>query len=280
MASTMVSSFMGTQLKQAVVASTQVSKVQVTEALFGKKKGTAKATPKKAAAPADGAAKWYGPDRPKYLPTGLLDPADIPAYMNGELAGDYGYDPLGLGNKGGVEKYRPYEVLHGRWAMLGVVGMLVPEGLYANGNTNIKGAVWWDSGAVLLDPSATLTWAGIPNPVPLALAVIFEVAVFFLIENYRYQQDGPWGTGLDPLYPGGKYFDPLGLASDPSKADELKVKEIKNGRLAMMAFLGFVVQYFVTKEGPYANWSKHLADPFGYNFLTILGSGSERVPTL
>jgi hypothetical protein len=42
---------------------------------------------------------------------------------------------------------------------------------------------------------------------------------------------------------------------------------------------GFAVQSYVTGEGPYANWSKHVADPFGYNLLTVLGA-EERVPTL
>ncbi len=42
---------------------------------------------------------------------------------------------------------------------------------------------------------------------------------------------------------------------------------------------GFAVQSYVTGEGPYANWAKHVADPFGYNLLTIL-SGEDRVPTL
>ena len=42
---------------------------------------------------------------------------------------------------------------------------------------------------------------------------------------------------------------------------------------------GFAAQSAVTGEGPYANWAKHVSDPFGYNLLTVLGN-EDRLPSL
>jgi len=239
--------------------------------------------------------KWYGPDRALFLPGGLLDRADLPAYLDGSLPGDYGYDPLGLGKDSEtVAKYRANELIHARWAMLAAAGIIIPEGLQANG-ADIKGGTWFETGAEMLN-GGTLNYFAVPwgivnNPLPLFAVAAVEAGLMGAVEFYRRNGTGPAGyspgvgkfdssifDGLDSLYPGGP-FDPLGLADDPEVFQELQVKEIKNGRLAMISVLGFAVQSYVTGEGPYANWSKHVADPFGYNLLTVLGA-EERTPTL
>ena len=154
-------------------------------------------------------------------------------------AGDYGFDPLRLGgNSSSLPWFVEAERQNGRWAMLAVAGILTNDLLGLSES-------WW-----VPDASAHLS-GGAPTA-----RVAIEVAVMATAEALRiaaFTKDGP----------GAKAFDPAGLNSA-----EKQLKEIKNGRLAMIAFLGFTSQAAVRGLGPIACLQAHLADPGHVNIFT------------
>ncbi|KAJ0989736.1 hypothetical protein J5N97_008092 [Dioscorea zingiberensis] len=168
------------------------------------------------------------------------------SYLDGSLPGDNGFDPLGLsvpeGTRGFIElKWLPYgEVINGRFAMLGAFGAIAPE---------IFGKLG------LIPPENALPWFKTGDTACRNLYIAIGQTLILCLYL------GGFG---DPAYPGGPLSNPLGSMK------ELKLKEIKNGRLAMLAILGYFIQGLVTGEGPFQNLLDHLADPINNNVLTSL----------
>ncbi|KFK42074.1 hypothetical protein AALP_AA2G207800 [Arabis alpina] len=222
-------------------------------------------------------SKWYGEERPRWF--GPI-PYDYPTYLTGELPGDYGFDIAGLGkDRLAFDKYFNFEILHARWAMLAALGALIPEVFDLTGAFHFAEPVWWRVGYSKLQ-GETLDYLGIPGLHVAGSQGVIVIAICQALlmvgpEYARYcgiEALEPLGIYLpgDINYPGGTLFDPLNLSEDPVAFEDLKVKEIKNGRLAMVAWLGFYAQAAFTGKGPVQNLVEHVSDPLHNNLLATL----------
>uniref|UniRef100_A0A7S3R4R1 Chlorophyll a-b binding protein, chloroplastic n=2 Tax=Eukaryota TaxID=2759 RepID=A0A7S3R4R1_DUNTE len=205
-----------------------------------------------------------GADRPLWSPG-----SQPPAWLDGSLAGDYGFDPLHLSEEPEMRKWMVQaELVHARWAMLGVAGILFTSIAAKNGAPFPD---WYDAGKEAIKTS----------PAPLGSLIFTELLLFGWVETkrlYDLRNPGSQGDGsflgiTDGLkgkengYPGG-LFDPMGMSKNEASFKEAKVKEIKNGRLAMLAFVGFIAQHHATHKSPIDNLVDHVADPFHVTFAT------------
>jgi len=183
-----------------------------------------------------------------------LPGTQAPTYLDGSLPGDFGFDPLGFGsNPAHLARFQEAELMHSRWCMLAVTGMLAVE-LLGFGS-------WIDAPLGAVNGNG-VTWFGQQTPFDFPTLALIELALMGGVEGLR--------ASAEPekrMYPGGA-FDPFGFSKDSSKLEELKLKEIKNGRLAMVAVFGNFMQGAITHQGPVANWAAHIADPFNVNVAT------------
>ncbi|KAJ1424390.1 fucoxanthin chl a/c light-harvesting protein [Ochromonadaceae sp. CCMP2298] len=164
-----------------------------------------------------------------------------PSKLDGTLAGDEGFDPLGLSNIDdiGIDLYwmREAELKHARVAMLATLGLLAQEsGLIVPGMPTAKNQV--DTFWTLVDSNAG----------PIFAAVIF-IGFFEIISGFAVTEGRKSGNRA----PGDFSFNPLNMGKTDASAKDLALKEIRNGRLAMWAAAGILLQSATTHEGALAN---------------------------
>jgi len=174
-----------------------------------------------------------------------------PPLLDGSMAGDVGFDPLGLStiDDVGVDLYwlREAEVKHARVAMLAVVGILQVEifgpapGCEMATNPCQTDAFWQ-------------IWGAHPQYIVFALIMITIIEMFSGIATTSGRESGQRA-------PGDFGLDPLGFSrGEPEKFTRLQAQEIANGRLAMFAAAGELLQGCTTHEGAIQNLFGSLQD--------------------
>jgi light-harvesting complex I chlorophyll a/b binding protein 1 len=164
---------------------------------------------------------------------------EAPAKLDGSMAGDVGFDPLGLSNINdvGLDLYwmREAELKHGRIAMLAAAGALWVE-LLGSVPGMPEGA-----GKSQVDVFFNV-WAEKPADIGAALSFITVLEVIGGIVTLKGRESGVRAAGDFK-------FNPLRLVVN----NDMETKELSNGRLAMFAAAGILLQGLTTHQGAIAN---------------------------
>jgi hypothetical protein len=160
-----------------------------------------------------------------------------PANLDGYV-GDAGFDPLRFSDFAPMDFLREAEIKHGRVCMLAWTGFVAvdmgariypfPEAYEGLTSVTAHDALV-QQGAM----SQIFLWCG-----------IFEAIASVSLIQMLYEDSG--------RAPGDFGLDPLGFLKGKSEEEvnEMKLREIKNGRLAMLAFSAVVTQAVLT-QGPF-----------------------------
>jgi len=161
------------------------------------------------------------------------------------------FDPLGFCSadditEGKIRFYREVELKHGRVGMLAALGFVVGENFHPlfGGNIDVPSYLAFQE-----TPLQTF-WP----------AVVFAIAIPEIFSVFSFETPalfaGPlakkggmvWSIRSD-FESGDLGFDPLGLKpTDPAELLAMQNKELNNGRLAMIAAAGMIVQELATGE--------------------------------
>lgn len=131
---------------------------------------------------------------------------------------------------------RESELKHARAAMLATVGVFASQiGPTIPGYTSVA------------DPVENLNKFALEHPLGLAQIVL----AIGIIEGHFFPGDFWFGKGDREA--GNLGYDPLGMSRNKPKAtqDDLQLKELRNGRLAMMAMAAFASEHWIPDSVPF-----------------------------
>lgn len=176
-----------------------------------------------------------------------------PLHLDGSLAGDAGFDPLGLAaaSPDRLVFMREAEVKHSRLAMLATAGWVASE------LAGDRLAAWAQTAAPLLrygDRVPSVLNGGLGHSLepffPAFAAVVALAAVVETVQGYGRRAD-PEGYAARSI--GDLGFDPLGMygarGDTPEGRRAMEGAELKHGRLAMLAITAFALQEAFTGVG-------------------------------
>jgi hypothetical protein len=160
------------------------------------------------------------------------------------------WDPLGFCEaedltEGKLKFYRECELKHGRLGMLAALGFVVGENFHPLFGGNI------DAPAYLAFQQTPLETFWPIVVIAIAIPEIYSVFTFETVgandsRGKPTPQGQTWAIRADHES-GDLGFDPLGLKpTDAAELKEMQTKELNNGRLAMIAAAGMVVQELAT----------------------------------
>ncbi len=157
-----------------------------------------------------------------------------------DLAGNFGFDPLGLAqNKEQLMEYREAEIKHARLAMLAAIGWPVSELTDRSIADFFNAPPVLDSG----DRVPSVLNGGMDRISPQFWG--FCLGMSAAIDMYGVAKAR---MGDEDYYPGNLGFDPLGLFPvDRDGQENMKLAEMKHGRVAMVGVSGYVVEEYLTK---------------------------------